>query len=240
MPKSTYKELNTEFNIFNKQNDNLFNKHQFVANVPANNHRAIDFGLLLPSMIKKDSKALEPFIRIETSVNGYSKSNSISDLHDMLLEYLDQALSITAAFQQGAIKVDESARKDTIENLFYIYQWYSNNQDAILESDLYELPEELDDRCNNESVEAMAYVVDQGVVSEELALKIVSQGKYLTSYFGNIFPLVAPDSASLNDIINAFTHSKLKAPKAKEYKNNGFARVEFNNVLEKATAKFRN
>lgn len=240
MPKSTYKELNTEFNIFNKQNDNLFNKHQFVANVPANNHRAIDFGLLLPSMIKKDSKALEPFIRIETSVNGYSQSSGISDLHDMLLEYLDQALSITAAFQQGAIKVDESAHKDTIENLFYIYQWYSNNQDAIFESDLYELPEELDDRCNNESVEAMAYVVDQGVVSEELALKIVSQGKYLTSYFGNIFPLVAPDSASLNDIINAFTHSKLKAPKAKEYKNNGFARVEFNSVLEKATAKFRN
>lgn len=239
MPKSTYKELNTEFNIFNKQNDNLFNKHQFVVNVPANNHRAIDFGLLLPSMTKKDSKALEPFIRIETGVNGCSQSNGISDLHDMLLEYLDQALSITAAFQQGAIKVDESARHDTIENLFYIYQWYSNNQDAIFESDLYDLPEELDDRCNNESVEAMAYVVNQGVVSEELALKIVSQGKYLTSYFGNIFPLVAPNSASLNDIINAFTHSKLKAPKAKEYKNNGFARVEFNSVLEKATAKFR-
>lgn len=240
MPKSTYKELNTEFNIFNKQNDNLFNKHQFVANVPANNHRAIDFGLLLPSMTKKDSKALEPFIRIETSINDYSKPNGISDLHDMLLEYLDQALSITAAFQQGAIKVDESARRNTIENLFYIYQWYVNNQDAIFESDLYELPEELDDRCSDESIEAMAYVVDQGVVSEESALKIVSQGKYLTSYFGNIFPLVAPDSASLDDIINAFTHSKLKVPKAKEYKNNGFARVKFNDVLEKATAKFKN
>lgn len=233
MTKSFYRQVNTEFNIFNKHNGFLLNKHQFVLSSTDVDGSSIRFGLLLPSMVKNDKTAFEPYLDIASLNENKSDPADLDNLHVMLLEYLNQALDATCAFQTGQIEVPDESIKDSAENLFYIYQWYTNIRSELFATDLYELPSELDDRCTDESVQALYAVADSGAVETKLVDEFVQDGNFLITLFGNVFPLVAPNASTPFDaILRAFMHSKLKKPQAKSYKRNGFANAEFNHILE--------
>ena len=234
MSKTFYKQVITEFNLFNKHNHNLLNKHQFVMYSPDRSGTNLNFGLLLPSMCKETSVALEPYVQLHVSGDDDS-INTVDDLHVLLLEYLDQTLSITSAYQQNLILVEENAKRDTVENLFYIYQWYANMREKLLGTELYDLPLELDDRCSNMSINALKEVANQGMADPKLVDTFNKQGTFVTTFFGNIFPLVVPNkNTEFDSILNAFMSSNFQVPKPNEYKRNGLANVEFNNVLENA------
>lgn len=64
---------------------------------------------------------------------------------------------------------------------------------------------------------------------------LTKQGTFITTFFGNIFPLVVPNkNTEFDSILNAFMSSNFKVPKPNEYKRNGLANVKFNNILENA------
>lgn len=233
MVKSFYRQVNTEFNIFNKHNGFLLNKHQFVLSSTDVDGSSVRFGLLLPSMVKNDKTAFEPYLDISSLNENKSDPADLDNLHVMLLEYLDQALDATYAFQTGQIEVPDESIKDSAENLFYIYQWYANIRSELFTTDLYELPSELDDRCTDESVQALYAVADSGAADPELVDEFAQDGKFLVAFFGNVFPLIASNKDTpFNDILKAFMRSKLNKPQAKSYKRNGFANAEFNHILE--------
>ena len=194
----------------------------------------LNFGLLLPSMCKETSVALEPYVQLHVSGDDDS-INTVDDLHVLLLEYLDQTLSITSAYQQNLILVEKNAKRDTVENLFYIYQWYANMREKLLGTELYELPLELDDRCSNMSINALKEVANQGMADPKLVDTFNQQGTFITTFFGNLFPLVVPNkNTEFDSILNAFMNSNFQVPKPNEYKRNGLANVKFDNVLENA------
>lgn len=233
MTKSFYRQVNTEFSIFNKHNSFLLNKHQFVLSSTDVDGSSVRFGLLLPSMVENDKTAFEPYLDIASLNENKSDPADFDNLHVMLREYLDQVLDATYAFQTGQIKVPDESIKDSAENLFYIYQWYADMRPALMASDLYDLPSELDDRCTDESVQALYAVADSGAADPELVDEFAQDGKFLVAFFGNVFPLIASNKdISFNNILKAFMHSKLKKPQAKSYKRNGFANAEFNHILE--------
>lgn len=248
MNTSFYKNLTHQFNLFNRWNSNLLNKHQFVV-YPIDKHaNDIYFGLLLPSMTHKTRHAVEPYLKLKSlSVNNdpydllkdnkqdnkSNRMNAVFGLNRFLVSYLDQALTITSDFQQGVIPVDESGYKDTCENLFYIFQWYLNMHDRLLKTELCNVPSELDKRCSDIAINALKSVIEEGGLDRELGTKLIKKGNFLATFFGDVFPLVAHhDQVGLTEIVQACFNSKFDMPEV-EYKNNGFAKVEFNDVFKR-------
>ena len=228
------KPLNLFRGLLTKHNHNLLNKHQFVMYSPDRSGTNLNFGLLLPSMCKETSVALEPYVQLHVSGDDDS-TNTVDDLHVLLLEYLDQTLSITTAYQQNLILVEKNAKRDTVENLFYIYQWYANMREKLLDTELHELSLELDDRCSNMSINALIEVANQGMADPKLVDTFNQQGTFVSTFFGNLFPLVVPNkNTEFDSILKAFMNSNFQVPKPNEYKRNGLANVEFNNILENA------
>lgn len=253
MNKSFYRQLTQEFNLFNKWNSNLLNKHQFVVYPTDQNAAGVAFGLFLPSMVKQNRHALEHALHVQSlginemfddEVFDYETRDNkmdedayeeridlVSDLHQCLLEYLDQALNLTCAFQQNAIDVPKDGYHDSCANLFYIFQWYLNIREKLTGTELYELPMELDDRCSDMSINSLKEVMNAGLLDKDLGNKLIQQGEFVTTFFGNVFPLVATDpSIGLTSIVKACFNSNFKVPQG-QYKNNGFAKAEFNDTL---------
>ena len=205
------------------------------------------FGLLLPSMTHNQRDALEPYLQVSSlganndpydlfnnkkQEDQSDRMKAIGGLQEFLVAYIDQALTITSDFQQGAIPVKEDGYKDTCENLFYIFQWYLNIHDSLLKTELHEVPVELDKRCSDMAVNALKSVIESGGIDRDLGNKLISKGNFITTFFGDVFPLIAPDKRiRLTEIVQACFSSKFKIPEV-EYKNNGFAKAEFNNILK--------
>lgn len=246
--RSFYKQLTREFNSFNKWNNNLLNKHQFSVYPVDQDADEVAFGLVLPSMLKTPRHAIEPAVGIgsmggfddeddfteeeldiDADADAYERRlQAVGDLHQCLLEYLDDSMIITSNFEQGGYDVPDDGKKLTIENLFYIFQWYANIREDLMGTELYELPMELDDRCSDMSIDALREVMGKGVLDKDLGEELIKKGKFLTTFFGNVFPLVAPDeSTNFNAIVKACLNSNFKKP-VTEYKKNGFSKVEFN------------
>lgn len=187
MSISYYKDFTHQFNLFNKWNGNLLNKHQFVV-YPVDKHaNDIYFGMLLPSMTHKKRDALEPYLRITSNGENRepydilknkkqkdltSRAMAGAGLDVFLIRYLDQALTITSDFQQGAIPVKEDGYKDTCENLFYIFQWYLNIHDPLLKTELCEVPSKLDARCSNMAINALKSLIASGDLDRKLGNKL--------------------------------------------------------------------
>lgn len=248
MSNSFYKNFTHELNLFNKWNNNLLNKNQFVVYPINQKANKIMFGLLLPSMTHNKRDALEPYLQVSSlganndpydllnnkkQEDQSDRMKAIGSLQEFLVAYIDQVLTITSDFQQGAIPVKEDGYKDTCENLFYIFQWYLNIHDSLLKTELHEVPVELDKRCSNMAINALKSVIASGDLDRKLGNKLISKGNFITTFFGCVFPLVAPDERiGLTEIVQACFNSKFETPKV-EYKNNGFAKVEFNDVFRR-------
>lgn len=247
MSKSFYKNATHQFNLFNKWNNNLLSKHQFVVYPTDQRANDINFGLLLPSMTHNKRDALEPYLHVASLSVGKDpydllnnkklkgqavRMRAIEGLQDFLIEYIDQALTITSNFQQGIIKVKEDGYKDTCENLFYIFQWYLNIHDSLLRTELHEVPSELNKRCSDMAINTLKSMIEAGALDRELGNKLISKGTFITTFFGNILPLIAPDKQiGLTEIAQACFNSKFNTPEV-ELKNNGFAKAAFNDVFK--------